>query len=310
MKEVQQFTHQAISQTLLPEGQLSSHIPGAMRSYATLGGDTVIGSIDTPPTREARADGPRFPKHRLPPGTNYYVPYDETAAVVNGQPQLVSRFLEADDEAQAEATRQADENKLEWMRHNRKDRKCLIAEALVGALIVIGIVLGAVLGTQLSRHDDTSRKINSAIVPTEETVPVGKRYNSSITIGGNNCSTSAACGGSLGGPNDYTVGVSQNLYGDGMSSSAWSCGTCWQLKVNKDGDGLPVNLASAIVVVAVNNCPATPGNDNCIMKNLEDTNVHGTNVNFNLCPDSGPSLGLFGSLTTQLGIGTAIRVEC
>lgn len=206
---------------------------------------------------------------------------------------------------------------------DRQDRKCIILEAVVASIIVIGVVLGAVLGTQLSSRAHSSASTptsssmptptptssrtssslpsNTAVLrPSAKTIPIGSTFNVSITVGGN-CTGSETCASPESG--GYTAGVSQNLFGDGTDSQAWSCGTCWQLTTLWG-----VTSSSSIVVHVVKDCPATTGNDLCMMKTLDDENVHGMNVDVNLCPDSGAPQALLGS--EQLGLGQATRVRC
>lgn len=218
-----------------------------------------------------------------------------------------------------------------WMHQDRQDRRCIILEAAAASLVVIGVVIGAVLGTQLSSRGSASSAHGSSVstqtpstaqatssssspepsstavlTPSAESIPVGTTFNASITVGGN-CTGSATCASSspAASAGGYTASLSQNLYGGGgADGQAWSCGTCWQLTTLWD-----VTNSTTIVVTVVGDCPATAGNDLCMMKTLEDENVHGMNVNVDLCSDSGATEAMFGS-DQGLALGYAVRVQC
>ncbi|ROW10143.1 hypothetical protein VMCG_01831 [Cytospora schulzeri] len=219
--------------------------------------------------------------------------------------------LSQDHQTSAMEEKRVAPGKHEWMRQDRQGRKCIILEAVIASIVVIGIVLGAVLGTQLSSYTHhgasvpspsaiTSPSSTAGLTPSADTVPIGTTFNVSIAVGGI-CTGSQTCASPASG--GYTAGVSQNLYGSGTDSQAWSCGTCWLLTTLWD-----VNNSSSIVVTVVTDCPATTGNDLCMMKTLDDENVHEMNVDVDLCPESGAPEALLGS--EQLGLGKAMRVEC
>lgn len=73
---------------------------------------------------------------------------------------------------------------------------------------------------------------------------------------------------------------------------------------------MTIDHSSAIVVTVVADCTATPENDLCTMKSLKDTNVYGSNVDFNLCPESEYPLALFEDPSIGIRLGKAIRVAC
>lgn len=111
-----------------------------------------------------------------------------------------------------------------WMHQDRQDRKCIMLEAAVASMVVIGIVIGAVLGTQLSSHanstntsspttsstpssssSSSSPSDTAVLTPSLATIPVGTTFNVSITVV-ENCTASETCASPVSGV--YTAGVS------------------------------------------------------------------------------------------------------
>ncbi|PNS18078.1 hypothetical protein CAC42_4037 [Sphaceloma murrayae] len=136
------------------------------------------------------------------------------------------------------------------------------------------------------------------------------KYGAGDSFGSPNCNTKTAACGFYTQPG-YSAAVSQNLFGVGPGAGAGpACGTCWKVTANTDSSGNRLSNAGNSIVVQVNNlCPAQ-GNPLCSQNGLSGTNQYGTNVNFDLCSDSGAAGALFGNSGVGLAVGTATKVSC
>ncbi|MCJ1458993.1 hypothetical protein MMC28_009370 [Mycoblastus sanguinarius] len=121
----------------------------------------------------------------------------------------------------------------------------------------------------------------------------GGSYTASFTQY-TNCKTPAlACGYYNDG---YTAAVSQALFGVGPGAGPGpACGTCWKLSSTTSGTNS--------IVVKVNNLCPDDGNPLCAQ-------ALDTDVNFDLCADTGTGSALFGSSGTEQVNGTAVSVDC
>ena len=135
-------------------------------------------------------------------------------------------------------------------------------------------------------------------------------YGAGDTFGSPNCNTNTAACGFYTFPG-YSAAASQNLFGVGPGAGAGpACGTCWRLTGQTDSSGNKLSNAGNSIVVMVNNlCPAQ-GNPLCSQSGLTGTNQYGTNVNFDLCSDSGAQAAFFGNNGVGLALGTAEQVDC
>jgi hypothetical protein len=96
----------------------------------------------------------------------------------------------------------------------------------------------------------------AATVATQATAHTYKasftRYGSPDGTG--TCNSRSACG--IYTSPGYSAAVSQNLYGIGSGSES-TCGTCWLLTIETDGNGEPIsNAGNSIVVKVTNECPS------------------------------------------------------
>ncbi|KAI9149161.1 hypothetical protein HJFPF1_11209 [Paramyrothecium foliicola] len=208
-------------------------------------------------------------------------------------------------------------------------RKKIIIIAVVASIIaIIAIVVGAVVGTRNNNSSSSGEQDQSnqttptpttsppsetssstIAVPSEDEVKIGSNFTASFTFygsgdggDGTSCKNFGnACG--IFPESGYAAGVSQNLYGDGIT-----CGTCWRLYGKVDGGQKALNRT---IVVKVNEmCPAE-GYPICGQKDLRSVNQFKAQVNFNLCVDTGAADGLFGFNTgVDFATGTVERVDC
>lgn len=86
------------------------------------------------------------------------------------------------------------------------------------------------------------------------------------------------------------------------------CGTCWFLETFVDSSGY--SFRHNITALVTNECNGDEG-EVCGMRSLDDTNDWDSNVNFNLCIDSGARDALFDDdPEIGLAVGRATRVSC
>jgi hypothetical protein len=163
--------------------------------------------------------------------------------------------------------------------------------------------------TSTSAAAEPSSSGPSIQIPDEDDIKIGSSFSASFTYYGSadggdgvNCKTSEnSCG--LRAESGYAVGVSQNLYAQGMT-----CGTCWRLHADVDAGQKVVNRTIVVLVNEI--CPAE-GFPICGMKNLSSVNEYDAQTNFNLCVDTGAVTGLFGRNSgVDMAIGNATRVDC
>lgn len=109
----------------------------------------------------------------------------------------------------------------------------------------------------------------------------------------------------------YSAAVSQNLYGAGPGQgSGPACGKCLRVVGMRDSSGNTLSNAGVTITVMINNlCPAE-GNPVCAQSSLNDTNQYGSQIDVNLCNDSGANAAFFGKDGVGLALGNATEVDC
>lgn len=136
------------------------------------------------------------------------------------------------------------------------------------------------------------------------------KYGAGDTFGSGNCQTATAACGFYTSPG-FSAAVSQNLYGAKAGQGAGpACGTCWNLTLISNSQGVKTSNTGNSIVVKVNNLCPVEGNPLCSQPTLGSMNSLGANVNFDTCIDSGASDALFGDSGTGLGTGFAQEVDC
>ncbi|GAP91706.1 putative glycoside hydrolase family 45 protein [Rosellinia necatrix] len=125
-------------------------------------------------------------------------------------------------------------------------------------------------------------------------------YGSGDINGSSNCVTSNnACGFAGGG---YTAALSQAQFGAGPGQGAGpACGSCYQITVQTDLNGSPVQQRT--ITVKVDNLCPIDGNPICNVPNS-----YGADIHFDLCIDSGAAGAFFTS--SGAGLGYATQVSC
>ncbi|KAF1991784.1 glycoside hydrolase family 45 protein [Aulographum hederae CBS 113979] len=112
----------------------------------------------------------------------------------------------------------------------------------------------------------------------------------------------------------YAAAVSQNLFGNIRGAGGDpACGTCYSLDLtgSRDSSGNPFTANNSHVVVMVNNlCPANSDNPICAQADLSATNQYGSQIDVNLCIDSGAADAVFGDSGIGLALATATEVSC
>lgn len=187
------------------------------------------------------------------------------------------------------------------------------ALATASSMTVTTIQTGSV--TTTASVSPATKTLESVAIPEASAFDIGRSYNASFTrygtndgTGGSNCNVALNGCGFYSKPG-YAAGVSQNLYGTGPGKGKGpACGTCWFLETFRDASGN--ELKNNITVIVNDLCPATTGGV-CRQTSLTDLNSWDTQVDFNLCTDSGASDAMFGANSgIGLAVGRATRVDC